>query len=448
MSKTCINIASIINELQNNNIFKLLNTQLMAAIIGASVTILGVWITIKHERNMRLKERRDEIKPAISIKFIGLSDEIEQSQKSDLKNVATNVYSYQFSPIFDDFATFGLTPISGYNPLIGNYLTDGRRASILVDVHVDGNFPVTDIKMTNIEVSEKDTPEFIDSDRPISIGMSLKYKNSMFDFYRKHNPSNFSRSDKIHMPINIVDSRNYDKYISPNENMIIKIPMRIGSTPLKQLIKLIKYDKEFMKEENMLDYNIPFDDPKYLNLFLFNLSSFPVQITLSFEYKDIEDNIYNKNIQCFAYLSIEYVPEIKDYIITPSMTTKGYIDGQLDKKELEDYIYSQFDNTFFNIRYYLENINERILTEEDKTNFFSKLSPGKTDEELESIYNEIHNVAKLNEKDLIKKEIETYKKFLESQEKKDNLSKQKKDELLARIGKIKTLDELDFFIYK
>lgn len=444
MSKFSIWINNTISVLLNSNLFKLLNTQIIAAIIGASITILGVWITIRNERKMRFKERKDEIKPAISINFIGLSDEIKQMKNNDFKNILTNTYSYEFSPILNDIATLGSGLISGYTPNIGRYLKNCRKANILLDVHVDGNFPVTDIKMTNIKVTDKNSPGAINDNRPISFGISLEYKDSIFDFYRKHIPRNFSRSDENDMPFNIIDSNNYNKYISPNENILIKVPLRIGSTPLSKLIELIKTDKEFMKKENILDYNIPFGDPEILYLFLSNLNTYPVQITLSFEYKDIEENIYIQNVQCFAYFSINFFPKSGDYIITPSMTTKGLINSKLDDDQLKDFIYNQFDNAFFNMRRYVDNIDETVLTKEEKKNYLSQLKKNKSKEELNSIYDEIHNVVRTNEENVLINNKNKFVEYLDCMEEKELLSKKSKDVLLLKMKNTENLEDIKF----
>ena len=55
-------------------ILKFLNTEIVSSFIGALVTIFGVWLTIRHEREMRIIEREDEIKPAFSIHYLSIED--------------------------------------------------------------------------------------------------------------------------------------------------------------------------------------------------------------------------------------------------------------------------------------------------------------------------------------------------------------------------------------
>ena len=56
-----------LHQFINSDFYKLLNSQLFAACIGAFVTIAGVWLTIYNDRKSRRVERKNEIKrPPVS----------------------------------------------------------------------------------------------------------------------------------------------------------------------------------------------------------------------------------------------------------------------------------------------------------------------------------------------------------------------------------------------
>jgi len=61
----------------NSDFYKMLNSQLFAACIGAFVTIFGVWLTIYNDRKARRIERKNEIRPIYSISFIGIEDTVK-----------------------------------------------------------------------------------------------------------------------------------------------------------------------------------------------------------------------------------------------------------------------------------------------------------------------------------------------------------------------------------
>lgn len=292
---------------------------------------------------MRKTERKDTIKPALSIQFISVRDEMEEEHRKILHNIFRNNYGFAFSPIFETFASYGVTYLSGYFPKIGVVTPFIRQTSLLFKIHVDGSFPVTDIKATEIHVTKKSDEGFISSNRIISIGYPVEKTDSLFDFYHKHQPKNFERLDNLAFPMP-VDTKMFNKYISPNEDMYIEVPVRIGVTRLTNLIKLIMNDEEFSKKENLLDVDYPFDNPKALNNFLTNLSSFPIQTTITFEYSDIDNNVYHKNVQCFTYLKIEKIDDGTDFIITPSVTTSGYITHSTSSDVLEEFIDKTFNS--------------------------------------------------------------------------------------------------------
>ncbi|MDT2012597.1 hypothetical protein [Carnobacterium divergens] len=332
----------MINKILENDFFQMLDTSIMSALIGAVITISGIWFTIRHERITRQIERKNTIKPALSIRFIGVSDVLKENYKKDLGNIAKNIYGYSFSPILETFASYGNGSIVGYFPKIGRITPFCRKTGLLFEVHVDGSYPVTDIKVTKIQVTEESDENYIDADRIISIGGSFKPTDSIFDFYHKHTPANFERLSNLGIPVSIVDTSMYNKYISPNNNMVIEVPMIIGMTRLSNLIHLIKNDEEFSKKENFLDVNYSFNDPHNLYRFLTNLNSFPIQITITFQYSDIDDNTYKQSIQCFAYFEIEKIDNFNDFMITSNITTMGYNRYSMDSRVLEDFITEKF----------------------------------------------------------------------------------------------------------
>lgn len=435
-------IQSIFKGFQIDKILSVLNSEIVTAIIGASVTILGVWITVKHERKMRLQERKDEIKPAMSIKFIGLSDEIKKSDYDKLENIVTNTYSYDYSPILDTFSLYRKDIFSDYNPNIGRWNIDGRKSELLIDVHVDGNFPVTDITMTDIYVTNKADIDFINENVPVAIGKSFKRMNSMFDFYHKHIPSNFTRSDHSSIGLDIIDTRNLNKYISPNNNMTISIPMKIGRASLKECVDLIKNSENFNKEENYLEKNIDFNNPEILSLFLYNMSTISIPLTLKFEYKDIDMNTYCQNIPIFGYFAIDYIEEYDDYVINPSMTTKSSINSDIDYKKLKDCIYGEFDSIIFNVKRYINDLGSKCLSKKEREAFNSRVIAAKTKEDFESIYNELDKISANYDERILKEDIHNFISDVLNFKSENKISEVQGKRLLFKLERVKNKEDL------
>lgn len=222
------------------NVFLFLNGQLMSSIVGASVGIVGVWLTIRHDRQRRRVERKDKIKPIISIVFDGFYNTEEKNYKlTQSKRGYLNPYAFAFVPLLTDGQKSGL--IWGYlPPQIGRISDLNMKAILRFNIRVDGDFPVTDLKVIKIRVVGKDDPEEIDSDRPISIGEMPPVMNEMFDFYHQHNPKNFEKLERLGMTHVVLDTNMLNAYVSPGENVFFEVPLDVGMTLLSGLIETVR----------------------------------------------------------------------------------------------------------------------------------------------------------------------------------------------------------------
>lgn len=100
----------------NSDIYQIINGQLCAAILGALVTIIGVWFTINNDRKARIIERKNEIKPIFSILFIGIED--DTNLKKDMKYFI-NRNTFNYMPILQVAQSFMRVPLIVYSPKIG-----------------------------------------------------------------------------------------------------------------------------------------------------------------------------------------------------------------------------------------------------------------------------------------------------------------------------------------
>lgn len=336
------NNESWIFKLLENDFFKILNSQVISSLLGSVVTILGVVLTIRHERKMREIARKDEIKPALSIIYSGIKDFLENPNNSpEVFKKIKNRFIFAIASILEAFS------FQEYHPSVPLYTNlSVRITNLLFLVHVDGNYPITDIKLTKISTTNQSSRDFIRSSHK-SVGVNLPHTNSIFDFYHKYKPANFERLDYSFIPLTKIDSNMFNTYISPNSNALIEVPVRIGFTTIKKLIYLINNNEEFNRRENFLDCDYPFHDPKYLYLFLSNLNHYPIQISFEFEIVDIDGNIHTKKVQAFASLRIIKMSNNgdTDFMITPNITTNATFPNDNDKlnvKDLEKFIEDEF----------------------------------------------------------------------------------------------------------
>lgn len=303
-------------------ILKFLNTEIVSSFIGALVTIFGVWLTIRHEREMRIIEREDEIKPAFSIHYLSIEDFKFDTGNKFKQKTLKNQFGFIIAPILSTGFLFEKTLV-GYLPgyeMNNNILQEDK---LLFLIQVDGNYPITDIDLMSINAVSTSDDEFIQSNRIMSVGMQPPHTNSAFDLYHKHKPSNFGRIDSMDSRMVSVDTNTLNKYISPDNEVILEVPINKGYIDLKRLIFFINNDPEFMKEEHFIDWHYPFNSANGLYYYLYNFNNFPMQISFEFELKDIDNNTHIYNVQCFASLLIEQMENNDNFLIIPTITTNA-----------------------------------------------------------------------------------------------------------------------------
>lgn len=132
-----------LHQFINSDFYKLLNSQLFAACIGAFVTIAGVWLTIYNDRKSRRVERKNEIKPVYSISFMGIEDEIEL-EKGIKYFINKNTFSYM--PILQIVQAFMKLPLIAYSDKVGIETPFKRETTLVFQLHVDGNYPIKMLK--------------------------------------------------------------------------------------------------------------------------------------------------------------------------------------------------------------------------------------------------------------------------------------------------------------
>lgn len=330
----------------NIDLYNFVNGQLFAALIGAIVTILGVWLTINDDRKSRIVERRNEIKPIFSMSFIGIEDDVKLK-----KNVKCfiNKNTFSYMPILQ-FAQSFLTPsFITYSDSIGIDTPFKRETFLIFEFHVDANYPIKNVEVTGIKTVKNDKKGYIKTDRPISIGPSPKVTDDMFNFYHKTNPNNFEISNKFgirHWPLDI---RMLNVYISPGETVYFKVPINIGYANLSSLIRFICKDPNF-KLNGDINYNYLFDNPDSLDTFLENMYCFPIQVNIRFEITDIDDNVYDKEWPAYAFFDIRKISngrdnKPEDYFISGGMSTNSTFPREIEEiRGLKNFIYEQFKN--------------------------------------------------------------------------------------------------------
>lgn len=319
-----------------------LDSQVLSAIIGSFVTIFGVWLTIRNDRKMRRLERCDEVKPALAVRFIELEQPGSISNFRKGKRSLVNRYKFYVAPIFETVSSCGVTGYSGYDPYSVLFTEFASKAQLLFQVHVDGSFPVCDISLTAVRVVDPEGSESVLCNRLTSIGHPIRHVNSIFDLYHKHNPSNFDRNDFLEYPDALVDESVLDKYISPNSDVVLCVPVRIGFAPLRSLIKFVREDEEFRRTRSYLDFYYNFNDPDRLYCFLRSLNSMPVQVCFEFNIIDIDGNVISKRVNGFACLLVQWVDEICDYLLTVDFLPSSPSSQSCDYIELEHYIFNLF----------------------------------------------------------------------------------------------------------
>lgn len=338
------NNESWIFKLLENDFFKILNSQVISSLLGAVVTIFGVVLTIRHERKMREIARKDEIKPALSIIYIGIEYFLNNSgDYPKIFKKIKNIFIFAIAPILETVSS------RRYHPSISMFTNHSACiTNLLFLVHVDGNYPITDIKLTKINTTSQSSKDFTSLDSMMqSVGVRLPHTNSIFDFYHKQKPANFERLDPSIIQLTKIDSNMFNTYISPNSDALVEVPVRIGFATTKKLIYLINNNEEFNRKENFLDCDYPFHDPKYLYRFLSNLNKYPVQISFEFEIVYIDGNSHTKKVQAFASLRIIKMSNNgdTDFMITPNITTNATVpndNDNLNGKDLEKFIEDEF----------------------------------------------------------------------------------------------------------
>ena len=318
------------------------DSQVISAIIGSFVTIFGVWITIRNDRKMRKLERHDEVKPALSLRFIELEQPGLVSSFREGKRSLVNRYKFSVAPIFETASFYGVTSASSYDPDSMLFTGYASKAQILFQVHVDGSFPVCDIALTVVRVVDFESSESLLRNRLTSVGYPIRHVTSIFDLYHKHNPSNFDRSDFLEIPELIVDESVLDKYISPNSDAVLCVPVRIGCVPLRSLIKFVREDGMFQRKRTYLGFYYDFNDPDRLFSFLISLNSMPVQVCFEFDITDVDGNVESKCVYGFARLLIQWVDELCDYLLTVDFLPSSPSAQSCDANELEHYIFKLF----------------------------------------------------------------------------------------------------------
>ena len=153
-----INNFPFLNTFNFDNISYFLNTpfgsSIVSSIAGSVITILGVFLTIRNDRISRKQERKDEIKPTLSIQFLGIEDSVKNL---DIKNYKSflNRNTFAFFPIFQYISLSKSARrayfIHGYN----------RTTNLLFKIHTDGKFPVRNIFVSKIKVKDKKDKNFI-----------------------------------------------------------------------------------------------------------------------------------------------------------------------------------------------------------------------------------------------------------------------------------------------
>lgn len=307
-----INNFPFLNTFNFDNISYFLNTPFVSSIIGSVITILGVFLTIRDDRISRKQERKDEIKPTLSIQFLGIEDSVKNL---DIKNYKSflNRNTFAFFPIFQYISLSKSARrayfIHGYN----------RTTNLLFKIHTDGKFPVRNIFVSKIKVTDKKDKNFIHSKNPRSIGESFPRVSSAFDLFYDNVINNFDIIDGFDEQV-VVDTNDLNAYISPGTDIVLKIPLRIGCIKLTNLIKFIRTNKLLKMLEYKKGVNYSLDDEDNLCGFLSNFASFPIQTSINFKYFDIDDNCYNKSFQCYAGLKIKPTSQ-SDFILTGDLTT-------------------------------------------------------------------------------------------------------------------------------
>ena len=318
------------------------DSQVFSAIIGSLVTIFGVWFTIRNIRKMRKLERCDEVKPALGLRFIELEQPGSISNLRQGKRSLVNRYKFYVAPLFETASSYGVTSISGYDPDSVVLTEYASVAQLLFQVRVDGSFPVCDISMTAVGVVDPEGSESLLCNRFTSVGHPIRHLTSIFDLYHKHNPSNFDRHDFLGFPESVIDESVLDKYISPNSDVVLSVPVRIGYVPLRCLIKFVREDELFQCKRSYLDYYYDFNDPDRLYSFLISLNSMPVQVCFEFDITDIDGNVTSKRVNCFACLLIQLVDDLCDYLLTVDFLPSSPSAQSCDPDELERYIFNHF----------------------------------------------------------------------------------------------------------
>lgn len=318
------------------------DSQLFSAIIGSFVTIFGVWLTIRNDRKMRKLERRDEVKPALGLRFVELEKPGSISNLRKGKRSLVNRYKFYIAPIFETASSYGVTSFSGYDPDSVTFTEYACIAQLLFQVHVDGSFPVSDISLTALRVVDSEGSESLLCNRITSVGHPIRHLTSIFDLYHKHNPSNFDRHDFLGFPESVIDESVLDKYISPNSDVVLSVPVRIGYVPLRSLIKFVREDELFQCRRSYLDYYYDFNDPDRLYSFLISLNSMPVQVCFEFDITDIDGNVISKRVNGFARLLILWLDDLCDYLVTVDFLPSSPSAKSCDPDELERYIFNHF----------------------------------------------------------------------------------------------------------
>lgn len=327
----------------NSDFYKMLNSQLFAACIGAFVTIFGVWLTIYNDRKARRIERKNEIRPIYSISFIGIEDTVKL-KKGIPCFINKNTFSYM--PILQFAQSFLKIPFVAYSDRIGIDTPFKRETTLVFQFHVDGNYPIRNVEVTSIKSISCNEHGYIPTNGPISIGPSPVVTDTIFNFYHKTVPNNFELSNDVGIRHRPLDIQMMNVYISPGNTVYFKIPINIGYANVSSLVKFICKDPNFMSSEETT-YSYPFDNPKELDRFLENMNSFPIQVNVCFKITDIEGNVYNKEQPVYAYFDIGKISdndkEYIDYSITGGMSTSSIFPNDIQEIEgLKEYIEEQF----------------------------------------------------------------------------------------------------------
>lgn len=329
------------HDIINSEFYELINGQLFTALIGAFVTIIGVWFTIRNDRDARIIERKNEIKPIFSLAFIGIEDKINLYK--DIK-VFINRNTFSYMPVLQ-FAESAV-PFP-YFPNVGIDTPFKRETTLVFKFHVDGNYPIKNVEVSSIKIVNSNEQGYIQTNEPISIGPSPVITDDIFNFYHKTSPNNFELSDELGIRHRPLDINMINTYISPGESVYFKVPINIGCARISSFIKFICNDPNFMSNTGST-YDYPFDNPKALDRFLENMNLFPKQVNIIFKITDVEDNVYIKEQPVYAFFDIEKIyedsdQEIKDYLVTGGMTTISIFPNHPKEiSGLQDYINKQF----------------------------------------------------------------------------------------------------------